>query len=885
MPRTFLFLALSLSLLRAAQAQNQAENVAFFEQNIRPLLVKNCLGCHSEQAKVTQGGLALDTRAGWQKGSAKGAVIVPGDVEKSRLLRAVGHESGIAAMPPTGKLSEREISLLAEWIKRGAPDPRDGKPLPPKTNSNHWAWQPLKKITPPTVKNPQAFANPIDRFILAKLESKRLTFSKPTDKRTLLRRVTFDLIGLPPTPKETADFLADKSPNAYEKVVDRLLASPHYGEKWGRHWLDVVHYGDTHGYDKDKRRDTAYPYRDYVIRAFNQDKPYSQFVREQLAGDVLFPNDPDGIIATGFIAAGPWDFVGQVELAEGTVEKAKTRNLDRDDMVANAVSTFNSVTVHCARCHNHKFDPISQKDYYRLQAVFAGVERGERLYAESEETSVAGSPSNGYHSAIEANPDTEKWVQVDLGKSLPLEKLVLLPARPTDFADTPGFGFPVRFRVQLSNDPTFAQAVTMADQTASDFPNPGDKPYTLVLSGQKARYVRITATKLWNRTNDYIFALAEVQIFSNGRNLARKAAVTAKDSIEQGRWSVRYLTDGADSRRAFGKSVYAVVPRQPRPIYLLSRGEVEQPQEIVEPGALSCIAGISSNWVVSNQEGEGARRAALANWLTQPSNPLTWRSIVNRVWHYHFGRGIVDTPNDFGRNGSLPTHPELLDYLAMQFRDNGQSLKKLHRLILLSAVYRQSVGDDPKAEKLDADNRLLWRMNRRRLDAEEIRDSVLAVSGTLDTTMGGAGYDLFRFKDDHSPVYDHSAVEPLLDPQTWRRTVYRFTVRSVPNPFLDCLDAADPNANTPVRNTTLTALQSLALWNNPFMARQGELFAERLRKQSPQLFAQIKMAFQLAFAREPTAQELTETSAYVQRYGLENFCRLLYNANEFVFVD
>ena len=486
MPRLLLIIALLVLVPFSAQAQTLAENVAFFEQSIRPLLVKNCLGCHSVQAKVTQGSLALDTRAGWQKGSANGAVIVPGEPDKSRLLRAVKHESGISAMPPTGKLSEREIALLSEWIKRGVPDPRDGKPLPLKPNSKHWAWQPLKKIALPNVKNLRAFPNPIDCFVLAKLESKGLTFSPPADKRTLIRRVTFDLIGLPPTPAEVSAFLADKSLNAYEKVVDRLLVSPHYGEKWGRHWLDVVYYGDTHGYDKDKRRNSAYPYRDYVIRAFNQDKPYSRFVREQLAGDVLYPNSEDGIVATGFVVAGPWDFVGQVELAEGTVEKAKTRNLDRDDMVANAVSTFNSVTVHCARCHDHKFDPISQKDYYRLQAVFAGVERGERLYGESDTPSGASSPTNGYHSGIEANADMEKWVQIDLGKSLPLEKLVLIPARPTDFADTPGFGFPVRFHVQVSDDPTFVQAVRVANQTQADFSNPGDKPYMLALSGNPA---------------------------------------------------------------------------------------------------------------------------------------------------------------------------------------------------------------------------------------------------------------------------------------------------------------------------------------------------------------------------------------------------------------
>jgi hypothetical protein len=424
------------------------------------------------------------------------------------------------------------------------------------------------------------------------------------------------------------------------------------------------------------------------------------------------------MIATGFVVAGPWDFVGHVELREGTVEKDKTRSLDRDDMVANAMSTFCGMTVHCARCHDHKFDPIPQKDYYRLQAVFAGVERGDRV---------------------------------------------------------------------------------------------------------------------------------------------RKGSKSEK--------------------------VYAVLPIKPRPIHVLHRGDLEKKGELVSSGALSLVYGLNPDFDLKDPDDEGSRRAALAEWVVDDRNPLTWRSIANRIWQFHFGRGLVDTPNDFGKNGSPPTHPELLDWLAVEFRDGGGSFKQMHRLIMLSETYRQSCRHHPENAKIDADNRALWRMNRQRLDAESVRDAVLAVSGKLDLTMGGPGFELFRFKDDHSPVYDHSAVEKINDPKTFRRTIYRFTVRSVPNPFLESLDCADPNINVPVRNTTMTALQALALLNNPFMVKQSGYFAERLRKVSDDPDRQMDAAYRLAFGRPPSADERGMLAGYARRHGLANACRVLFNANEFLFVD
>ncbi len=998
--KTMRTLLTTLAVVSLAPGWVSAADDSLFRQQFAPILERHCIRCHGEEE--TKGGLSLISRKTTFEGGNHGTVLVPGRPDESRLYQMVTGDK--PKMPKNAApLTAEQRAALKGWIEKGAAWP-DGLTLQDRRfeGITWWSLQPPVRPPLPAVRNAAWLRTPIDAFILAPLEAKGLSPSPEADRVTLIRRLTYDLHGLSPTPEEIDAFVNDANPDAYERLIDRLLASPRYGERWGRHWLDVVHYGDTHGYDKDKRRDHAWPYRDYVIRSFNADKPYSRFICEQLAGDVLWPNDSDGVIATGFIVAGPWDFVGHVELREGTVDKLKTRLLDRDDMVANAMSTFTSMTVHCARCHDHKFDPIMQKDYYRLQAVFAGVERDDRPIEDPafskrrkelldqhmrwvaqrfalsfkvkkltspELTELAGelknlqealaalqparepapSPTNGYHSAIMAKPEAEKWVQVDLGKSLPIDAIRLIPARPTDFPDTPGFGFPVRFRIDVSDDPTFAKRQAVADHTAADFANPKDTPFTIRLTDRSARYVRVTATRLWPRTNDYVFALAELQVESGGKNVARGAAVTALDSIEAGRWSTKHLVDGFDSRKKLADDtdpaaaarlrkrgeltkqiddlearhaqiveglippetkqerarlavelaaidrqlqalpkppeVYAAKPIAPRPIHLLRRGDVEQPGPLLGPGALAAVQGLESDFKLADPEAEGRRRVALAEWITDRRNPLTRRSIVNRIWHYHFGRGIVDTPNDFGRMGGMPSHPELLDWLAVEFLERGESIKELHRLILRSATYRQTSAENPAHAKVDGDNRLLWKKNRQRLDAESVRDAVLGVSGALDFRAGGPGFEVFRFKDDHSPIYDHSALEKINDPASWRRTVYRFTVRSVPNPFLECLDCADPNINTPVRNSTLTALQALALLNDPFMVKQSELFAARLTRISADPGAQIDAAYRLAFGRRPTTTERDTLVEFAGKHGLANACRVLFNANEFVFVD
>ncbi len=639
---------------------------------------------------------------------------------------------------------------------------------PPPADGDWWSLRPLVRPPVPHVRDPQsADRNPIDAFIRAKLAEKGLAPSPEADRRTLIRRLSFDLLGLPPAPDEIDAFVNDPAPLAYERLVDRLLASPHYGERWARHWLDVVHYGDTHGYDKDKPRPHAWPYRDYVIRALNADKPYERFIREQLAGDVLWPDDPDGVVATGFIAAGPWDFISHAEVPEEKIDGQIARSLDRDDMAANALNTFASITVQCARCHDHKFDPVTQEDYYSLQAVFAAVDRADRPYG------------------------------------LPPDQL--------------------------------------------------------------------------RRHQDVTRRLAEAR--------TRKAADEVKrlEAELQGLPQPQYVYAAATHFRPEG--TFKPTEGRPRDIRILRRGDVTRPGPAVGPGAVAAVPGPAGRFDLPPGHDEGRRRAALADWLVDRRNPLTWRSVVNRVWQYHFGRGLVATPNDFGRMGQAPTHPELLDWLATDFRDGGQSLKRLHRLIVTSQTYRQSSNHLPAHDTVDADNRYLWRMNRRRLEAEEVRDAVLLVSGRLDRTMGGPAFrDFVIDKPEHSPHYEYHRHDPD-DPRAQRRTVYRCIVRSQPQPFLSAFDCADPSVSVDRRNETMTAQQALALLNNPLMVCMARHFAARVESMGATVPERITAAVRLALGRPPTAAELAELSAYAEKHGLANACRVIFNLNEFMFID
>ncbi|MDR3620412.1 MAG: DUF1549 domain-containing protein, partial [Paludisphaera borealis] len=561
-----------------------------FNGEVRPILTAHCLACHGPDKQ--KGSLRLDRKADAFKGGDEGSAIVPGKGAESLIVRLTSGQDDDRVMPPKGgRLTAEQVAILRTWIDQGAEWPGGDADDDPR----HW-WS-LRPLVRPEVPTTTAFVrpsarNPIDAFVRAKLRERGLKPSPEADRRTLARRLWFDLIGLPPSPEEIDAFVADDDPLAYEKLVDRLLASPRYGERWARHWLDVVHYGDTHGYDKDQPRPNAWRYRDYVIRAFNADKPYGRFVAEQVAGDVLFPDTADGATALGFLAAGPWDFIGHVELPETKIDGKVARHLDRDDMIANTINTFVGLTVQCAQCHNHKFDPIAQEDYYRLQAVFAAIDRADRPFyddptvsraarellalrdqAEAERRRLreavdkaagpalaeldrriaeAGKPAverpeYGYHSALANEADSPRWIQVDLGRTATVERVALWGCRDDFNGIGAGFGFPVRYKVEISDDPAFAlKATTIVDRTEADAPNPGTAPQTFAARGARGRHVRVTATRLAERLNDYNFALAELEVFdAAGANLAAGAKVAALDSIEAPpRWRAVNLVDG-----------------------------------------------------------------------------------------------------------------------------------------------------------------------------------------------------------------------------------------------------------------------------------------------------------------------------------------------------
>ena len=864
-----------------------------------------------------------------------------------------------------------------------------------------WSLNPIAKQSLPSLNQTEKSwaKNPIDYFIVSKLNEKKLSPSREAKRETLIRRLYFDIMGLPPTPDEIVEFVNDTNPLAYEQLVEKLLASPKYGERWARHWLDIVHYGDTHGYDKDKLRPNAWPYRDYVIRSFNIDKPYNRFVNEQVAGDALFPGTQDGFEATGFISAGPWDFIGHAEVPETKLDGRIARNIDRDAMVKNTMNTFISTTVQCARCHDHKFDEVNMTDYYRMQAIFSALDRADQEYYSDPE--IAEKSANlkkeiihqkailvsieskiktkggeklkklniklkelrqkanakargeyGYHSQIAQKQDTIKWVQVDLGKATEINQVSLIGASDSYNNIGDGFGFPIRYKIETSNDAEFRKNITIiADRSHSDQSNPGVQPQHFSFPKVKNRYIRLTATKLAARSNDFILAMGEMQIENKlGENIAIGKNVISLDSIEAPiRWQRKNLVDNLYngqaknpdlaqlisntesehtslidsivseeifSKRKKAKATLAKAEERikslpkpkkvyvgkvhtgsgafrgtgneggkPRPIRILHRGDMSQPKQEVGPGTLRLTDKDNGQFELPNEHSESDRRIALARWLTQKDNPLTWRSIVNRIWQYHFGTGIVSTPNDFGRMGAKPTHPELLDWLALEFRDNGQSIKKLHRLILTSATYRQVSDTSVIHEKIDSQNRYLWRMNRRQLEAEALRDTVLFLSGKMNFQMYGPGFRNFILEHpEHSPHYEYHKHDPE-DIKVHRRSIYRFLVRSQQQPFMETLNCADPSQQVAKRNEAITALQSLAMLNNKLMVAMAKHFSDEVSYSKKDIQTSVNEAFFRAIGRIPTAEESADLVNFSKLHGLSNTCRLLFNLNAFSFID
>jgi hypothetical protein len=875
-----------------------------------------------------------------------------------------------------------------------------------------WALRPLRQPLVP-VPVSQVSTNPIVRFIRSSVDRHGLHPAPEADRRTLIRRLTFDLIGLPPSREEIREFLGDTSAGALERVVDRLLASPRYGERWARHWMDAAHFAETHGHDQDRIRTNAWPYRDYLIGSFNDDKPYARFVQEQVAGDVLFPTDARATIALGFIAAGPWDESSLRDIREDTLDRQIGRYLDRDDMVTTVMQTFTSTTVQCARCHDHKFDPIPQRDYYALQAVFAGVDRADRAYDADpvlhrrrqdllRQKRGIEQGDRGFLFAAESRREVEEWERAQSGRRVDwriIEPQKFLSTGGATLALQPdnsilaGGAKPERDTYTITAKPSGARVTAVRVEVLADDSLPRKGPgrqdngnlhlseFTLLsnppgdLESRRIALVQPSADfnqegwtieqaldrnekTAWGiyprvgESHQAAFELQEPQALPEGTTLTfvlqqlhggshligrvRLAVTDAEPPVrvngvpaEIAKILATIAAQRTEDQRADLASfvlkervlrelrglpkpslVYAAAgdfepdgglkpAGKPRDVQVLKRGEIGKPMGPANPGALSCVAALPATFSSAPSAEEGTRRAALANWLTARDNPLVWRSIVNRVWHHHFGRGLVDTPNDFGRMGSAPSHPELLDWLAVWFRDEARgSFKQLHRLIVMSETYRQA--SNPSRDRQgrlsgsavagltdgDAENRFLSRMNRTRLDAEQIRDAVLQIAGSLDLRMGGPSDIQFDLQPGHhvTPKVDYAKFD-VSSAAAQRRSVYRFLFRTLPDPLMDALDCPAGDQLTPARNASVTVQQALALWNNAFIAHYTGQFARRLESMTAALEDQVTLACELALGRTPARDELEIFSAYATRHGLANLCRLILNSNEFMFVN
>ena len=965
-----------------------------FATQIQPLLASKCIQCHGPgQAEA---GLRLDSREAATALLESGSrAITSRHPEASELLRRVTADE-FERMPPEGeRLSADEVARLTQWIASGADWP------------NHWAYAPLEPVEPPDIADTQLnrwCRTPVDRFVVRRLQRAGLQPNPEADRRVLIRRLYFDLLGLPPLPAEVDAFVSDSAPDAYARLVDRLLASPHHVEPCARQWMDVFHYPDWLGFEHAVARD-IWPYRDYLVRSFNSDKPYRQFILEQLAGDVLFPDDPHALEATGFLATGPWDLSAIQAGNMNSIDHEIALSMDRDDILSTVMTTFCSSTVHCARCHDHKFDPIAQADYYALQSVFAGISKAKRMYdsdpaiaaerkrlktrreelkqlVQSQDPSlltpevtddvadwqrriaeVAGQwhlpewleyqtengstlqpQEDGSLLATGERPDKETYtlkVRVDLGSVTAMRLEVLaddrLPHRgpgrqdngnlhlnevslawsPEDSADSPQPAVLARAMADFNQQGWgIERAIDGNASTAwGIYPNVGQSHEAVFELGEAISHdgpIIVTLKLQQTHGGGHLIGRLRIAFGSmpppleiNGAPLASELAAAIAIPVESRTDAQKCLLAGHVLSLKVDQQLESLPPQQPlycgtnqfqaegghrpasqpRVIHVLDRGDINSPGVLATPGTLQCLPGLSGRFLLDNPQDEGARRAALARWISDSRNVLTWRSLANRIWQFHFGVGLVDTPNDFGPMGSASSHPQLPAWLAVGLRER-MLLKSLHRLLVTSAVYRQSSADNTAAAALDSDNRLLWKMSRRRLDAESIRDALLRLAGNLNTEVGGPPVKHYveGRKFGLRPEANYQTFD-VHSPASRRRSVYRFVLRTMPDPFMTTLDCPDGTQRTGKRDVSITSLQALATLNDRFVVSQSEVLAAKLAAAENDLGNQVTEAFRLLFNRRPTSVELKRVTQYATKYGLANACRFLLNTNEFMFVD
>jgi hypothetical protein len=846
-----------------------------FETHIRPLLKAYCLDCHGEGEKL-RGSLDLRLVRLIRQGGDSGPAVVPGKPEDSVLYQKLRE----GAMPPgKKKLSPEQVALVGRWIATGArvekPEPATlsaGMHITPEDRA-WWAFQPVRRHGVPRLRNPSSeIRNEVDAFLLAKLSEKGLTFAPEADRQTLIRRLSFDLIGLPPTPEEVDAFVGDPRPDAYERLVDRLLADPRYGERWGRHWLDVAGYADSEGYaPQDLVRATAWKYRDYVIRSFNADKPWDRFLVEQLAGDELvrppYTNlrreDLDKLIATGFLRMAP----------DGTSAPGVDQKLARNQVVSDTLKIVASavlgLTLGCAQCHNHRYDPIPQADYYRLRAILEPA-----LDVSSWRTPPAREVS------LLTSADRQRAQQIE-AEAAKIDKQRL--EKQQQYIDATFEKELARLPEALREPVRKAFTTPEAKRTAAQQKLLRDNPSVNVSAGSLYLYDRKAADELKKLADE-------------------AAAIRARKPVED---FIRALTE---------------VPGKVPVTRLFHRGDPDQPKEVIAPAGLTIL---QERWPLTMAKDASlptsGRRLAFARWLTDGKHPLTARVLVNRVWMHHFGRGIVGTPGDFGKLGDRPTHPELLDWLASEFVEQGWSLKKLHRLLLTSTAYRQSSARDAEKDRLDPDHRLLGRMPLRRLEAEVIRDSILAASGKLNLRQYGPPVPVkenevgqFVLGIDNKDGAGRFTKEiPLPPGDEFRRSIYAQVRRSRPLGVLDTFDWAATEPNCEARSSSTVTPQALLLMNSAFILEQSQAFAERLRAEAgPDVKAQVTRAWRLAFGIDPTEQELRGAVTFLQEQtavlraqpapkpagkaspapapevrALATFCQALLSANRFLYVE
>jgi len=982
----------------------EAAKAIDFEKEIRPVLQSRCVECHGTAEQ--NGDLRLDAKQFAMAGGQAGPAIVAASSNSSPLYHRIISTDEDEMMPPKGeRLSPEQTALIRDWIDAGAvwTETDADREASQDPRMKHWSVQPLRTDFPADAS--------IDSFVGSKLQEHNLSISPQADRMTLIRRLSFDLLGLPPSPEIIAEFATDGRADAYERLVDVLLTSPHYGERWARHWLDVAHYADTHGFERDMIRPNAWRYRDYVIDSLNNDKPYNHFIVEQIAGDVLAPDDPNKIVATGFLAAGPWDFVGHVETPSPVLNRA-ARAGDLDDMLTQVIASTMGITVNCARCHDHKLDPIKQTEYYGLAAVFAGTRRGDRAMNErqaavknqqkvSVESRLVQSKAKlarlkdnpvsladmvgggdgygtgkanigitlgngkwtqdklGFLQDIEANrltaigddkPNTEQPTRmkgvflpngkvdnakVELAEGIeivdlpitdgtswdairngPLNAQVNTKLGDIDYAtadhsilglhsnaaivfdldvirkDTRfremklqgmvGFGCDMKQSVATDSQGGFAVYLDGVRKLLRDNFKKTDSVALDVSIPLSTRFLTLLASDGGDGIGHDLMFIGDAKLVSSDASSSKP--IISDGEIDLAKQDVDALQRELDGLSwAEVQTVYTVVPQSTTPIiHVQRRGNPEDETVEVTPSGFAWPSHAIPDFGDQSTP-EGERRLRLAQWIIDPNNPLTWRVLVNRLWHHHFGQGLVRTPSDFGLGGDMPSHPELLDYLANELRTHGYSMKYIHRLIVTSETYKQrSSNSNELATQVDSSNRLLWRQNLKRLDAESLRDAVLAVAGSLDTKMGGPGYRDFEYTEEYAPIYKYVSRD---DPDLNRRSIYRFIVRTTPQVFLTTFDCPDPANLTPARVTTTNAIQALAMSNDEFILKQANEFSKRVTSETDNDQAAIRLAFKRALLREPSSVELQSSLGLVAKYGLFTLCRMLLNTNEFIYVD